>query len=35
MAEEYALFYDVDPKRLVREDHYALFEVEAYDHIVM
>ena len=29
MAEEYALFYDVLPNRLAKEEHYDLFEENA------
>jgi hypothetical protein len=35
MAEEYALFYDIDPKELVKEEDYGLFEAGAYNHVVM
>lgn len=35
IAEEYALFYDVDPKQLVKEEDYRPFEPEAYNHVVM
>ena len=35
IAEEYALFYDVDPKQLAKEEDYGLFEAEAYNHVVM
>jgi len=32
MAEEFALFYDVDLNCLAKEDDYGLFEAGAYDH---
>ncbi len=34
MAEEYALFYDVLPEGLAKEEHYGLFEARAYNHYV-
>lgn len=35
IAEEYALFYDVLPNELAKEEHCQLFEAEAYNHVVM
>lgn len=35
MAEEYALFYDVVPNGLAKQEHYDLFEAQAYNHVVM
>ena len=34
IAEEYALFYDVLPNALAKEEHYWLFEPAAYNHYV-
>lgn len=34
IAEEYALFYDVLPNELAKEEHYRLFEAEAYNHYI-
>lgn len=34
IAEEYALFYDVLPNELANEEHYGLFEADAYNHYI-
>ena len=34
IAEEYALFYDVLPNELAKEEHYGLFEAAAYNHYI-
>lgn len=34
MAEEYALFYDVNSKELAKPEHYELFAASAYNHYV-
>lgn len=34
IAEEYALFYDVLPNELSKEEHYLLFEAGAYNHFI-
>lgn len=35
MAEEYALFYDIVPAGLAKEEHYGFFEAGAYVHNAM
>ena len=34
IAEEYALFYDVLPNELAKEEHYGLFEAAAYNYYI-
>lgn len=34
IAEEFALFYDVMPNELAKEEHYSLFEANAYNHYI-
>ena len=34
IAEEYALFYDLLPNELAKDEHYQLFKAEAYNHYI-